>query len=287
MNVFKSVLLFILICCSTCQSAQINIRGNVFTYNAAIMNWQTAAGLALTCIDLHNYISDIIVGNALTPDQQHMLPRKVLKEIGRMILAQNLGGIYNVPANCRPSYVDLQKIGAPVGVLNKSDIYVDLDDLKLHLLIHGHLGYYPNISFIPRRNDQNEKVNKMIPRGIFNINPVIANRVFNSGIPLNYLSVNRNNIGYDIDPIPAPNNLQSLANTLVNLLLSTENIQNTIVSPVNNGRFSLDFDYNGRGFPGILRYPIAINQGNHYSNRIKVVIQILNGFVEIVTMYPI
>ncbi len=84
-----------------------------------------------------------------------------------MLLAQDTRGIYNVPANRRPSYVNLQTPGAPAGVLNKSGIYVDLKDLSLHLLIHGHLGYYPNISFIPRRNDPNEKVNKMIPRGIF------------------------------------------------------------------------------------------------------------------------
>lgn len=282
MSIFKSLLFYIIFCCSFGYSAQINANGVLFTFNTTTRHWESPT--RITSANFHRYISDIIAGRALTPNRQQILPRKVLQEIGRILLAQDTRGIYNIPANCLPSYVNLQKPGAPVGILNKSDIYVDLEDLRLHLLIHGHLGYYPNISFIPQRNDPNEKVNKMIPRGIFNINPTIANRVFNANI--NYLSANRNS-GYDIDPILAPNNLQTLANILINLFLSTENIQNINVSPVNNDRFSLELDYNGRGFPEILRYPIAINQDNQPSNRIKIVIQVRNGFVKIITMYPI
>ncbi len=74
---------------------------------------------------------------------------------------------------------------------------------------------------------------------------------------------------------------------MINLFFSTENIQNINATPVNNDRFSLEFRYNGRGFPGILRYPIAINQDNQPSNRIKIVIQVRASIIEIITIYPV
>ncbi len=70
MSIFKSLLFFIFLCCSFCYSAQINVNDILFTFNAATRPWEDQNGTALTSAGFHRYISDIIAGNALTPDRQ-------------------------------------------------------------------------------------------------------------------------------------------------------------------------------------------------------------------------
>lgn len=137
-----------------------------------------------------------------------------------MLLAQ-VGpnpGPHNVAGNVNTNY----------SVNNMGQIRTTCPDLKMHILEHGHLGYFPIFSVI--NETPQVKVNKLVPRGIFCVNQAIMQRVmdtqrdalnwlnnypnggndweFFNRLP-NYLS----NLGFCIDPvIPLPAGL--LPNTV-------------------------------------------------------------------------
>lgn len=192
-------------------------------------------------------------------------------------------------------------------------------DLKNHILEHGHLGYFPMFSVI--NENPYVKAHKLVPRGIFRVHSDISRRIMNAQryalnwcntfsldgdgweffnrLP-NYLS----NLGFCIDPItpfpdglaqnivnalgtivprqdPGTLDLTGWTNNLINWLFSTNRIQNVEIQNVENNRFSLDVTYNND------RNSIGLKRDGRSTNTVKIVVQVQNGIINIVTMYPI
>lgn len=149
--------------------------------------------------------------------------------------------------------------------------------LKNHLLTHGHLGYYPEFSYVPENSEC--VVNQRQARGIFNIPYSIAKRIlqeqkrkhqFYNGIIYSYhLPINTNtyqvgynitedvhhllpniesNIMFHIDPSVAGNNhpnLEDVADGLITQLLDGANVQNVIIGQVSpNYSIPITITYN-------------------------------------------
>lgn len=238
----------------------------------------------------------------------------ILKELARMLLAQIPiipGGVnHNIPANNNTGYMMVQA--------NVNDVYKSCRELKTHLLTHGHLGYFPIFSVI--EENPLVKANKLVPRGIFRVHPNILQRVMNTQQNtlhwvthggngwefLNRLPNYLRNLGFCIDPIIpfpaglAPNianalnfiiprqpvpaiglNLENFTNRMINNLLTDNLIQNAVIRDVENNRFSIDITYNNLG------NRIGINRNGNPTNTVKIVIQVKDGIISIVTMYPV
>lgn len=160
-----------------------------------------------------------------------------------------------------------------------------LSKLKDNLLYFGHLGYYPIIS-VPKDRLGDAIVNAMIPRGIFHINPVIANRVFSK--KLNYLSP-AENLGYAVDSKDAPNDLSAAADELINTVLFSKDANNASIKQTNsNTRLEIEFDYIGKSTTNIIANPLGMNSEGKTSNRIRLIVQIVGeGIIEVVDAYPV
>lgn len=240
----------------------------------------------------------------------------ILRELARMLLAQ----FYVAGPNPRPHNI-VANVNGNYSVNNMGQIWRTCIELKTHLLEHGHLGYFPIFSVL-NENPQ-VKVNKLVPRGIFRVRPNIMQRIMNAQRDiLNWLNIYPNggieweffnripnylyNLGFCIDPIIpfplglAPNivnalnviiprqpvpavglNLENFTNRMINKLLTDNTILNTVIYEVENNRFSIDITYNNLG------NGIGINRNGMPTNTVKIVVQVLNGVVSIVTMYPI
>lgn len=264
---------------------------------------------------------DILTPQSLKVYLARLPGMNILRELARMLLAQipAAGGVnYNVAENNDVAYVTLDRI---------ADVYKSCGELKKHLLEHGHLGYFPVFSVI-KENSQ-AKVNKFVPRGIFNIPFNIASRITNNQLTIanrilsqRYLSSNQTRspiafpYGYNItsdvihlspniladtelprmfkiDPEsrgwPYYPNLNSVANGLINHLLSTNHVLNIVVGAVNRNRFTLDVKYNfPHPMPGVTQTKdIGYKMNGTVTNTVKIVVQVQNGKISIVTMYPI
>ena len=99
-----------------------------------------------------------------------------------MLLAQIPGtpgtaGPHNVGGNSVANYIVRPKVG---GGYNFDDIHKNCKTLKRHLLIHGHLGFFPIFS-----HEEHQGVsNRLTARGIFNISHSIVSRVFNNQLSM-------------------------------------------------------------------------------------------------------
>lgn len=300
---------FVLFCLITdINSAQVNIVGNIYTFGPVNGNnvWHNGANI-LTSQMLHNHMNGMPVANTL-------------RELARMLLAQIPiipgGANHNVPANNNAGYI------TPANI---NDVYRSCGELKMHLLEHGHLGYFPIFSVL-NENPQ-VKVNKLIPRGIFRIRSNILQRVMNSQRDIlhwlnhylnggndwkffsrlpNYL----NNLGFCIDPIiPLPGglapslvnalnaiiprplipaiglNLENFTNRMINGLLT----DNTIIAGnliVNPVQQNGNFTIDVT-YNNILGNGIGIGRNGAPTSTVRIVIKVLNGVISIVTMYPI
>lgn len=247
-----------------------------------------------------------------------------IRELSRMLLAQipaadgTTDGPHNIAENNGVAYVTLDRI---------ADVYKSCGELKNHLLEHGHLGYFPVFSVI-KENSQ-AKVNKFVPRGIFNIPFNIASRITNNQLAIanrilsqRYLSSNQTHNpgafphGYNItrdvihlspnimanselpvmfavDPErrgwPDHPNLESATNGLINSLLSGNNIVNVQIGRVEGTRFTLDVTYNfANRIPGVTETQnIGYKTDGTVTNTVRIVVQVQNGKISIVTMYPL
>lgn len=230
--------------------------------------------------------------------------RACIRELSRMLLAQipatgriRLVGPHNVAGNNNSNYTVAPK--AEGNGRNCDDIFLACDALKNHLLEHGHLGYFPMIS-VQNENSQ-VKVNKLIPRGIFNIPFNVASRIANHhNLTTDTLHLSPNILAgtelpamFAVDPErrgwPAHPNLESVANGLINHLLSTGSIEDVQIGAVDRNRFTLDVTYN---FPNPIpdttqTKDIGYNLNGDLTNTVKIVVQVQNGIISIVTMYPI
>jgi len=249
-----------------------------------------------------------------------------VREIARMLLAQipaaaGGAGPHNVEGNDNPAYT----IAAKIGGNNCDDIFLACDALKEHMLIHGHLGYFPFM----KNNENLSRVETFIARGIFNIPFNIASRITNDQHRLaqnifsqrQLTSLQTHNGGafphgynitndvihlspniladtelphmFEIDPErrgwPYYPNLNSVANGLINNLLSGNYVANVIMGAVNRNRFTIDVTYNfPNAIPGVTQTSdIGYNLDGIPTNTVKIVVQVLNGIISIITMYPI
>ena len=245
------------------ESVKLNVMGESFTFNTLEKCWKSQAAKVLTSGDVYNYFASIV-------DSQSRSTQSLSKGRFKFILESKLNGAMR----CLERLLDVQE---------PSKEY--LKRIKRGLLVQGHLGYFPGISFYPGERPEDELVNKMVPRGIFNIVPKIANRVFS--VPLNYISP-LTNFEYRIDSQNKPNDLESAADELVHLILSTSDINDLKVKQVGQDLIHLEFRYVGSpDVRNIRTNPIGLTAEYQASNEIRVVIRVLNGFIEIIKMCPI
>lgn len=297
LNKLKKLLITVVVCLFACQSAQVNISGRTYVYNnehiphpnnGTPCRWhqqQNGVGVILTAQELHDHLVNIKNGHGINGAGVPIVQVDILKELARMLLAQispyqlpGAAGVvkHNDVANNTPGYV--------LVAVARDDIYRNCDELKEHMLFHGHLGYYPCLSFTPGRSPC--AVNQLSARGIFNIPFNVANRItnFQKNMINSFLNNNPNyfalphtpaypngyNINADtfhllptiasemmfnIDPWVSANlhpNLADVANGLINALLS-----NQVLNPANGAnaitiggvnkegdRFNLTVTYN-------------------------------------------
>ena len=231
-------------------------------------------------------------------------------------------GLHNVPGNNTLAYTIAAKAA---GGLNCDDIFLECAALKEHMLIHGHLGYF----LFMKNDKNLSRVETFIPRGIFNVPFYIASRITNDQrriaqnifahrhltpfqtcnpgafpngynvtndvihLSPNILANNQLPYMFKVDPEkrgwPNNPNLESVANGLINNLLSGNNIANVQVNQVNGNRFTLDVTYNFLApIPGVTQTnDIGYNLNGIPSNTVKIVVQVNHGKLSIVTMYPI
>lgn len=252
-----------------------------------------------------------------------------IRELSRMLLAQipngagaPLPGPHNVVGNNAPAYTIAVKAG---GVGNNcDDIFLACDTLKEHMLIHGHLGYFPFM-----KNDKKlSKVETFIARGVFNIPFNIASRITNDqrrlardifsprpltpiqtrnlrAFPYGYnitndvIHLSPNILAdtelphmFEIDPErrgwPHYPNLNSVANGLINNLLSGNNVVNVQVNQVTGNRFTLNVTYNfANRIPDVTETQnIGYKMDGTITNQIRIVLQVDRGKLSIVTMFP-
>jgi hypothetical protein len=234
---------------------------------------------------------------------------------------------HNVAGNNGPNYVVANiPVVAPVR-LTSTDIHLACADLKDHMLTHGHLGYFPMLPPL----EGSAVVNRISSRGVFNLPYDTVRQVTNSQRNL-YTGYHRfltNNIDYFDHPqnptFPAgfqvnnncfhllPNvggstkyridptgNLRTIADSIINTLLSTNHIANLVIGQVDKNRFTMNITYN---FPNIHPNPnpmqniiqispagdcnLGVGLEGRVTNTIRIVVQVLDGVVSIVTMYPI
>lgn len=194
--------------------------------------------------------------------------------------------------------------------------------LLSHILDHGHLGYFP----VYYGSDPNGAINKSTVRGIFNINQDVMRRVNQSQIDSYaqfiqfifrnadgvlqrniltkdpgslhvddmHLLPNKFKVGYRIDPWETENkhpNLQDTICELVVRLLTAENeIENiTIGDVVDAKKFTIDVTYNYQhGINGVTgRDGLGFDLKGNITNKVRIVVEVVKGQVNIVTMYPI
>lgn len=190
------------------------------------------------------------------------------------------------------------------------------------MLIHGHLGYFPFI----KNNENLSRVETFIARGIFNIPFYIAARITNDqrriardifsqrqltstqtrtsrafpygyNITNNVIHLSPNILAdtelprmFEIDPEirgwPYYPNLNSVANGLINNLLSGNNIVNVQVNPVNGKRFTLNVTYNfANRIPDVTETQnIGYKMDGTITNQILIVLQVDRGKLSIITM---
>ena len=288
--------------------------------------WHTTSHNVLNATTLQHHLSSIRTAvSDETPSAIATASQNCIHELSRMLLAQiptadGTGlGPHNVVGNNTPGYTIAAKT---TGGHNCDDIFRACEELKEHMLIQGQLGYFPMFS----HSNHFGISNYIISRGIFNIDLNIMNRINKSqkqiyndfvrffigdtgsfsaypheNYPLNkainddYLHLFPNiirNTGFKVDPAVSRNehpNLEDASNTLINQLLSTKYISNVVIGNVNNNRFTLDVTYS---FPTHIpnttqTKDIAYDLNGYPTNTVKIVVQILNGVISIVTMYPI
>ena len=248
------------------------------------------------------------------------LGNNLLKEIGRILIAQ--GGVEaqegNVAQNNGPNYMDNINDAKRTLFANQTN------NLHQHLLINGHLGYFPFIKGLgdvdvfddgkgPYRKFV--KADLLNPRGMFYINPLIMTRVRNS--QLIHMAINYLNHGLslsNVDPVLAPSlygidpigeiHQGSLAMYTRNLILNIFSLNN-----INNINVAFQWQLLGQVQPAdlnqqrIIHIDFTVNNpaqilgfnnntiGEHFNqqptNRIKLIVKIDNGILTIVTMYPI
>lgn len=246
------------------------------------------------------------------------LGKNILKELGRMLLAQipaggqNSAMSHNIPENKDPEYTTRYA----------SYIHENCDELKKHMLEHGHLGYFPGLSYIPGRSPS--VVNQLSSRGIFNIPFSVAKRVtsFQKNMLRGFLTNQYNyftlpggysvtedtfhllpvitsELGFGIDTGKTDRpNLESVADGLIDNLLSTDEIKEIKVNPVQDDRFTIVVTYKKEVADNLVAQNIL--EGNAFgdnflaynlrageTNSVMFVVEVDQGQVRIVTMYPI
>lgn len=304
---------FVLLCFVTdVNSTQVNIAGSIYKFDRMYRKYDQVAGsLTSGPYRWHQLLENINGTHILTAEnlRYHLIriwnnqergvtgriiPRtSILRELARMLLAQipAAGRVnHNVAENNSVAYMIRERI---------TDVYKSCGELKKHLLEHGHLGYFPMFS-VMKENPQ-VKVNKLIPRGIFNIPFNVASRIANHhNLTIDTLHLSPNilpnielPVMFAVDPDwrrgSAHPNLESVTNGLINSLLSENNIVDVHVSDVINNRFTLDVTYNlANRIPGVTETQnIGYKTDGTVTNTVKIVVQVQNGIISIVTMYPV
>ena len=299
------------------NSAQINVMGVIYVYNNICWNDERDHKLDATTLQHH-----------LLNTNNNQGASNCIRELSRMLLTQipavggRGAGPHNVADNNTPNYTIAAKAA---GGCNCDDIFLACDELKEHMLIHGHLGYFPFI----KTNKNLGRVETFITRGIFNIPFNIAARITNDqrriargifsqrhltpqqthnpvafqhgyDITNNVIHLSSNILAdtelphmFEIDPErrgwPYYPNLNSVANGLINNLLSGNNIENVQVNKVNGNRFTLKVTYNfANRIPDVTETQnIGYKMDGTITNQILIVLQVEQGKLSIITMYPI
>lgn len=200
MNILKNLLVFMLLLGSFfCEAAQtgttaLDIENQKFAYDNVSKSWKNSFNVPIKTIDVIKYLSSEV---EVVKGRFHLfLPMPILK----------LKKILNQQGN---------------GYITK---------LRNNLLAYGHLGYYPNISFVPESFQKEVIVNKLIPRGIFKVNSEIANKIFYS--QLNYLLPI---IKTDISP------LEGIGNSIIGFILEAKDFTDYNTQQIDEHNFNLEF----------------------------------------------
>lgn len=295
------------------------IEVNLGNYVYNNIGWNDGGGHKLNTVTLQHHLSSILAGGT-RQDCICELSRMLLAQIPAVVGRGT--GPHNVTGNNTPGYTVAAKAGRHPGRYNCDDIFLACDALKEHMLIHGHFGYFPMFS----HSDHLGVSNCIISKGLFNIDLTIMNRInksqrqiyndfvrffigdtgsfsaypnenypLNRAINDNYLHLFPNiirNVGFKVDPAVSRNehpNLEDASNNLINQLLSTAHISNVVIGNVNNNRFTLDVTYS---FPTHIPNTTQTNDigydlNGNTTNTVKIVIQVKDGIISIVTMYPV